>query len=140
MRIALTAAETWHLVLATTHTHGGVKAVEPAASFFEDGERGWARGILGAVLNCIFAQLRVPSTEGLRVLADGPLVNTPAVRQHIVDNRVSHISKLSSRGQQDGKILIQQALARQAREGLITRGAGEYAAEGPETLDRALAG
>jgi len=139
MRAAFNAAETGHLVLATLHTINAPKTVDRVTSFFQEEEQHWARAVLSTVLNAVLSQALIRTRSGTLTLACELLVNTPAVRQHILENKVAQIQNLMFTGRQDGQVLMQQSLARKVREGLITREDAAFACEDPALLDKELA-
>jgi twitching motility protein PilT len=115
------------------------KTVDRVTSFFQEDEQNWARTVLSTVLNAVLSQALIRTRNGTLTLAYELLVNTPAVRQQILDNKVSQIQNLMFTGRQDGQVLMQQSLARKVREGLITREDAAFACEDPAVLDKELA-
>src|SRR6185436_12446845 len=81
--LAMTAAETGHLVLATVHTPGTVQTVDRMLDAFPADERIEARSRLAASLQGVLSQVLVPKTGGGRVAAIEVLVVTEAVRSCI---------------------------------------------------------
>jgi len=123
VRLALAAAETGHLVLATLHTRGAASAVDRLIGCFPPGERELARGSLAASLAAVVCQRLLPRAGGGRVAAHEVLVATPAVRNLIRESRLSQLESVMQTGQDSGMQTFAQALARLRQESLLNPGA-----------------
>ena len=122
IRLALTAAETGHLVLATLHTATAAQAVERIVDVFPGSERELARTLLADVLRAVVAQELLPRKDGQgRVAAHEVLVGTPAVRNLIREQKTAQLISAMQTGQQQGMQTMAQSLERLAREGLIAQ-------------------
>lgn len=120
IRLALTAAETGHLVLATLHTATAAQAVERIVDVFPGSERDLARTLLADVLRAVVAQALLPRKDGLgRVAAHEVLVGTPAVRNLIREHKSAQLLSAMQTGQQQGMQTMAQSLERLTRVGLI---------------------
>lgn len=121
MRLALTAAETGHLVLATLHTATAAQAVERIVDVFPGSERDLARTLLADVLRAVVAQQLLPRKDGQgRVAAHEVLVGTPAVRNLIREQKGAQLLSAMQTGQQQGMQTMAQSLELLARAGLIS--------------------
>ena len=122
IRLALTAAETGHLVLATLHTATAAQAVERIVDVFPGSERELARTLLADVLRAVIAQELLPRKDGQgRVAAHEVLVGTPAVRNLIREQKTAQLVSAMQTGQQQGMQTMAQSLERLAREGFIAQ-------------------
>ena len=120
IRLALTAAETGHLVLATLHTATAAQAVERIVDVFPGAERDLARTLLADVLRAVVAQALLPCLNGQgRVAAHEVLVGTPAVRNLIREQKGAQLLSAMQTGQQFGMQTMAQSLAQLAGSGLI---------------------
>ena len=121
IRLALTAAETGHLVLATLQTATAPQAIERIVDVFPGEERDLARTLLADVLRAVVAQQLVARSSGNgRVGAHEILVGTPAVRNLIRENKTAQLVSTMQTGQQQGMQTMAQSLERLAQEGLIS--------------------
>lgn len=115
IRLALTAAETGHLVLATLHTASAPQAIERILDVFPGEERDLARTLLADVLRAVVAQQLVVRSDGearSRVAAHEILVATPAVRNLIRENKTAQLVSAMQTGQQFGMQTMAQSLER----------------------------
>ena len=124
IRLALTAAETGHLVLATLHTATAAQAVERIVDVFPGSERDLARTLLTDVLRAVVAQELLPRKDGQgRIAAHEVLVGTPAVRNLIREHKTAQLVSAMQTGQQQGMQTMAQSLEWLARDGLIIQSA-----------------
>ncbi|HJN76641.1 MAG TPA: type IV pilus twitching motility protein PilT [Myxococcota bacterium] len=121
MEIAMTAAETGHLVLGTLHTINAPEAIQRIVNFFEPHHQQSIRQMLGAVLVAIISQRLVPRKGGGRVAAVEIMRNAGAVGECIVDaTRVREIPDLLAKGtSQYGSQSFDQSLFWHYQDGLI---------------------
>ena len=91
IRLALTAAETGHLVLATLHTSSAAKSVYRIIDVFPAGEKELVRSILSESLQAIVSQVLLPKIGGGRVVAYELMICTPAIRNLIREDKVPQI-------------------------------------------------
>jgi len=120
--LAITAAETGHLVLATLHTPDAVRTIGRVLDVFPAKEQPQIRAMLSESLRGIVSQLLVPGADGRSmVLATEILVNTQAIGHLIREEKVHQIRGLMQTGKQYGMTLMEESLVRLAKEGRITR-------------------
>ncbi|WNJ80226.1 type IV pilus twitching motility protein PilT [Cedecea neteri] len=117
--LALTAAETGHLVLATLHTRGAAQAVERLVDVFPAQEKSLIQTQLAGSLKAVLAQKLVPATDGGRVALYELLVNTPAVANLIREGKTHQLPGVLQTGQQHGMQSFAQSEAQRLREGNI---------------------
>jgi twitching motility protein PilT len=91
IRLALTAAETGHLVLATLHTASACKALDRLIDVFPGNEKEMVRSMLSESLQAVIAQKLCPRAEGGRSALFEILIATPAIRHLIRENKPAQI-------------------------------------------------
>jgi twitching motility protein PilT len=120
IRLALTAAETGHLVLATLHTATAPQAIERIVDVFPGEERDLARTLLADVLRAVVAQQLIARSDGQgRVAAHEILVGTPAVRNLIRESKTAQLISAMQTGQPQGMQTMAQSVEQLVRMGLI---------------------
>ncbi len=119
--MALTAAETGHLVLATLHTSSAAQTVNRIIDVFPSDQQAQVRVQLAESLIGVVAQLLLPSADGKgRVPAVEVLVATPAVRNLIRETKVHQIPSAIQTGAKDGMQSLDQHLRELVKKGRIT--------------------
>ncbi|HFH2625552.1 TPA: PilT/PilU family type 4a pilus ATPase [Escherichia coli] len=119
IRLALTAAETGHLVLATLHTRGAAQSVERLVDSFPAQEKDPVRNQLAGSLRAVLSQkLEVDKQEG-RVALFELLINTPAVGNLIREGKTHQLPHVIQTGQQVGMITFQQSYQHRVGEGRL---------------------
>ncbi len=119
IHIALTMAETGHLVFATLHTNDTAQALDRIIDVFPDDRRDQIRVQLAASLNAVLAQRLIPRPGYGMVAAFEVLVATPAVRNILREGKTNQLRNAMTTGQQDGMMTLEASMARLIREGLI---------------------
>jgi twitching motility protein PilT len=128
IELALTAAETGHLVLATLHTVSAWKTVDRVVSVFPSGQQEQIRTQLAGSLEGIVAQVLLPRADKPgRVAAHEICVATPAVKALIRDGKVHQIQTAIQTGTKQGMQTLSGTIARLAMEGKVTRQVAEQA-------------
>ncbi|MEI2629467.1 type IV pilus twitching motility protein PilT [Erwinia aphidicola] len=118
IQLALTAAETGHLVLATLHTRGAAQAVERLVDVFPGSEKNLVRSQLAGSLQAVIAQRLVAAQQG-RVALFEVLVNSPAVANLIREGKTHQLPALLQTGSQLGMQTFEQSMAERQRRGLL---------------------
>lgn len=140
--LALTAAETGHLVFATLHANSASKTVDRLIDVFPTGDKEMVRAMLASSLEGVVAQTLLPKADGSgRVGAFEILVGTNAVRNLIRENQVPQIYSMMQTGSRYGMITMQETLNNLIKSGDITpEAAREVLAEaGDEGHGKAVA-
>ncbi len=120
--LAITAAETGHLVLATLHTGSAARTLDRILDVFPTEQREQIRIMVGESLRGIISQQLVPRADGTgRELALELLVNTPAVSSIIRDGKTFMLPGVMQTGKNVGMIMMDDALAKLYRDGIITQ-------------------
>ena len=120
IRLALTAAETGHLVLATLHTSSGVKSLDRVGDGFAPEEKSLVRGLLAESLQAVVSQVLVPRTGGGRVAAHEILMATPAVRTLIREGKTAQLYSSMQTGAGQGMQTLDSCLQGLLRRGVIS--------------------
>jgi len=118
--IALTAAETGHLVLATLHTQSAAQAVDRIIDVFPPHQQQQIRTQLSSTLHGVVSQQLVPTTDGSRVAAAEVLIGTTATRSLIRDGKTYQIPSVMQSGSAHGMQTMDQSLASLVRAGRVT--------------------
>jgi twitching motility protein PilT len=119
IRMALTIAETGHLVLATLHTNDTSQAVDRIVDVFPGEQQQQIRVQLAASLQAIIYQQLVPMTGGGLVAAFEVLVATHAVRNLIRENRTGQLRNVIATSRDDGMQTLETSLSELVAEGLV---------------------
>ena len=121
IRLALTAAETGHLVLATLHTSSAAKTIDRIIDVFPAAEKEMVRSMLSESMRSVISQSLLKKIGGGRLAAWEIMVATPAIRNLIRENKVAQMYSSIQTGQADGMQTMDQALKRLLDRGMITK-------------------
>jgi len=120
--IALTAAETGHLVLSTLHTIGAAKTIDRIIDVFPPHQQQQVRFQLSTVLEGVISQQLIPRKDGTgRVAAVEVMVVTPAIRNLIREGKTYQITNVIQTGARLGMKTMDQALLELYSKGVISR-------------------
>ncbi len=140
MAIAVSAAETGHLVLSTMHATDVASAISRIADSFPTERQNTIRQELAMAISAILTQTLLPSHKGGRVPAAEMLIIGYGARQHIRRNALQHLHQEITMTKGKGSITFEESLARLVREGHLERDeALEYATH-PDDLKSLLRG
>ena len=135
IRLALTAAETGHLVLATLHSSSAAQSVGRLIDVFPAGDKDMARAMLSESLQAVIAQTLCKRLDGQgRVAALEIMLGTPAIRHLIRENKVAQMVSMMQSGLSQGMQTLDQDLSRLWRSGLISAEEARRHARYPENL------
>ena len=124
--LALTAAETGHLVLATLHTNSATKTVDRIIDVFPDAQQSQIRVMLSESLRGVIAQTLVRRSDGSgRVPCVEVLVNVPAVANLIREGKTYQVHSTMQTGQALGMITFEASVNDLVRKGIIKRVEGQ---------------
>ena len=113
IRLALTAAETGHLVFGTLHTSSAAKTIDRIIDVFPAAEKDMVRAMLSESLRAVIAQTLLKTrTAGGRVAAHEIMIGTPAIRNLIRENKVAQMYSAIQTGQALGMQTLDQCLRR----------------------------
>ena len=134
IRLALTAAETGHLVFGTLHTSSAAKTIDRIVDVFPAAEKDMVRAMLSESLRAVISQTLLKKRGGGRVAAHEVMVGTPAIRNLIRENRIAQMYSAIQTGQQFGMRTLDQTLAALVREGVVSGEAARQAAVNKDAL------
>jgi twitching motility protein PilT len=138
--LAMTAAETGHLVLASLHSRGAASAIERIVDAYSEGRRDQVRVQLAESLRAVIGQRLVVRARGVgRVPAIEVLRVNHAVGALIREGRTAQIASAIQSGRREGMISLERCLADRVRAGDITLEAAKATANDPESLTTYLA-
>jgi twitching motility protein PilT len=121
IRLALTAAETGHLVLGTLHTQGAAKTVDRIVDVFPAEEKDMVRSMLAESLHAVISQVLCKRKDGSgRVAAYEVMVGTPAVRNLIREGKVAQLYSVMQTGRALGMQTLDQSLVACVQQGRIS--------------------
>ena len=133
--LALTAAETGHLVLATLHTNNAIRTVNRLLGAFPPEQQNQIRTMVSESLRAIVSQRLIPRADGKgRALALEILVVNKAVGNLIRENKTFQIRSSMQTGQSLGMVLLDDSLRELVKSGIITREEAMKNAEEPAKL------
>ena len=134
--LALTAAETGHLVFGTLHTTGAAKTVDRIVDVFPAGEKEMVRSMLSESLRAVISQTLLKTKDGSgRVAAHEIMLSTPAVRNLIRENKIAQIGSVMQTGQQYGMQTLDQCLQNLVRRNQISLDVARSKASNPDLIN-----
>jgi len=121
IRLALTAAETGHLVFGTLHTSSAAKTIDRIVDVFPAAEKEMIRSMLSESLQAVISQALVKKAGGGRTAAWEIMVGTPAIRNLIREAKVAQMYSAIQTGRKDGMQTLDQHLQELVEKGVVTR-------------------
>ena len=121
IRLALTAAETGHLVFATLHTSSAAKTIDRMIDVFPAGEKAMVRSMLSESLRAVVAQTLLKRIGGGRMAAWEIMVGTPAIRNLIREDKVAQMYSAIQTGQAHGMQTLDQNLKELVAKGYVSK-------------------
>ena len=135
--LALTAAETGHLVLSTLHTSSAVKTIDRIIDIFPSGQKGQIRSMLSESLEAVIAQKLLPTKDGKgRAPACEVMIANTAVRNLIREDRIYQIPSIIQSGGVEGMQSLDQDLQRLLSQGKIERKLAQGIADNPKLFSQ----
>ena len=121
IQLALTAAETGHLVMGTLHTSSAAKTVDRIIDVFPADDKEMVRAMLSVSLEAVVAQMLVKrkDTKG-RVAAHEIMLGTPAIRNLIREAKIPQISSMIQMGSKIGMVTMRDSLNKHYESGTIS--------------------
>jgi len=120
IRLALTAAETGHLVFGTLHTTSAAKTIDRIIDVFPSAEKDMIRSMLSESLQAVISQTLLKKVGGGRIAAHEIMVGTPAIRNLIREAKVAQMYSAIQTGRRDGMQTLDQNLKELVDAGKIT--------------------
>ena len=122
IRLAMTAAETGHLVFGTLHTSSAAKTIDRVIDVFPADEKEMMRAMLSESLRAVISQTLLKTKDGTsRVAAHEIMVGTPAIRNLIRENKVAQMYSAIQTGAQLGMQTLDQNLTDLVRRNVISK-------------------
>ena len=135
IRLAMTAAETGHLVFGTLHTSSAAKTIDRIVDVFPPEEKEMVRAMLSESLVAVISQTLLKTIDGQgRVAAHEIMIGTPAIRNLIRENKVAQMYSAIQTGQQYGMQTLDQSLMDLVRRNLVTPAEARAKAKIPENF------
>ena len=138
INIAMTAAETGHLLFSTLHTLGAANTIDRIIDVFPANQQRQIAVQLSMVLTAIISQQLVPGTDGSVVLATEIMTVTPAIRNMIRDSKIPQIEGIVYSSAKEDMISMDQSLLQLFQKGRITKETALRYSTNPEMLERRL--
>lgn len=121
IRLALTAAETGHLVFGTLHTSSAAKTIDRIIDVFPAAEKEMVRSMLSESLRAVISQTLLKRVGGGRIAAHEIMLGTPAIRNLIRENKVPQMYSAIQTGQSMGMQTLDQCLQDLVRKSLVNK-------------------
>ncbi len=134
IRLALTAAETGHLVFGTLHTTSAAKTVDRVVDVFPAEEKEMVRAMLSESLQAVVSQTLLKKNGGGRVAAHEIMIGTPAIRNLIRENKVAQMYSAIQTGAGYGMQTLDQCLRNLVQKGLVAINVARDYAKNPDSL------
>ena len=129
IRLALTAAETGHLVFGTLHTSSAAKTVDRVVDVFPAAEKEMVRAMLSESLRAVISQTLLKTKDGTgRVAAHEIMIGTPAIRNLIRENKIAQMYSAIQTGQNFGMQTLDQNLIDLVRRNVVSSAEARFRA------------
>ena len=136
--IAMTAAETGHMLFSTLHTIGAANTIDRIIDVFPANQQRQVAVQLSMVLSAVVSQQLLPAVDGGVVPAFEIMTVNPAIRNMIRDNKIPQIEGLLYSSSKEDMISMDSSILKLYQEGRITRETALLYATNPEMLERKL--
>jgi twitching motility protein PilT len=134
IRLALTAAETGHLVFGTLHTTSAAKTIDRVIDVFPAEEKDMVRSMLSESLQAVISQTLLKRANGGRVAAHEIMIGTPAIRNLIREDKVAQMYSAIQTGSAVGMSTLDQCLQGLVQKRVITREVAREKAKIPDNF------
>jgi len=134
IRLALTAAETGHLVFGTLHTTSAAKTIDRIVDVFPSAEKDMVRTMLSESLQAVISQALIKKVGGGRVAAHEIMLGTPAIRNLIREAKVAQMYSAIQTGMSHGMQTLDQSLSNLVNRGQISRQDAELKGSGKASI------
>lgn len=140
IQVAMTAAETGHLVFSTLHTVGASKTIDRIVDSFESGKQNQIAAQLATVLQGIVSQILIPKLDGSgRALACEVMFTTPAIRNLIREKKPHQIASVMQTSQNMDMRSLDNELIKLYRSHVISKDYAFSKAQNSEYIERSIA-
>ena len=134
IRLALTAAETGHLVFATLHTSSAAKTVDRIVDVVPAGEKDMVRSMRSDSLRAVISQTLLKKNGGGRIAAHEIMIGTAAIRNLIREGKIAQMYSAIQTGNAVGMQTLDQCLQNLLAKGLVSREEARYKAQNKEAF------
>jgi twitching motility protein PilT len=134
IRLALTAAETGHLVFGTLHTSSAAKTIDRIVDVFPAAEKEMVRAMLSESLRAVISQSLMKKIGGGRVAAHEIMIGTPAIRNLIREGKIAQMYSAIQTGQSLGMQTLDQCLQEMVAKGMVSREEARFKAQNKESI------
>ena len=134
IRLALTAAETGHLVFGTLHTTSAAKTIDRIVDVFPAEEKSMVRSMLSESLQAVISQTLLKKIGGGRVAAHEIMLGTPAIRNLIREDKVAQMYSAIQTGGSIGMQTLDSCLSSLVSSGKVSRDSAREKAKSPENF------
>jgi twitching motility protein PilT len=134
IRLALTAAETGHLVFGTLHTTSAAKTIDRIIDVFPAEEKDMVRSMLSESLNAVISQTLMKKVNGGRVAAHEIMIGTPAIRNLIREGKVAQMYSAIQTSAGVGMQTLDQCLLELVQKRIVSRDIAKEKAKIPENF------
>jgi len=134
IRLALSAAETGHLVFGTLHTSSAAKTIDRIVDVFPAAEKSMVRSMLSESLKAVISQTLMKKIGGGRVAAHEIMIGTPAIRNLIREDKVAQMYSAIQTGQNVGMQTLDQNLKGLLAQGVVSKDEAQRKAAHPDAL------
>ncbi|MDR2875837.1 MAG: type IV pilus twitching motility protein PilT [Methylobacillus sp.] len=135
IRLALTAAETGHLVFATLHTSSAAKTIDRVVDVFPAAEKDMVRSMLSESLRAVISQTLLKTKDGNgRVAAHEIMLGTAAIRNLIRENKIAQMYSAIQTGQSLGMQTLDQSLVELIKRNIISKEAARVIATSKDEI------
>ncbi len=134
IRLALSAAETGHLVFGTLHTSSAAKTIDRIVDVFPAAEKAMVRSMLSESLKAVISQTLLKKIGGGRVAAHEIMIGTPAIRNLIREDKIAQMYSAIQTGQNVGMQTLDQNLKGLLAQGVVSKDEAQKKAAHPDQL------
>jgi len=134
IRLALTAAETGHLVFGTLHTSSAAKTIDRVVDVFPAAEKEMVRSMLSESLRSVISQTLLKRIGGGRIAAHEIMIGTPAIRNLIREGKIAQMYSAIQTGQAAGMQTLDQNLQELLTKGVISKEEARFKAANKENF------
>ena len=134
IRLALTAAETGHLVFGTLHTTSAAKTIDRIVDVFPAAEKGMVRSMLSESLQAVVSQTLLKKVGGGRVAAHEIMIGTSAIRNLIREDKIAQMYSAIQTGASIGMQTLDQCLKELVAKGLVDRNEARSKAKAGDSI------
>ncbi len=134
IRLALSAAETGHLVFGTLHTSSAAKTIDRIVDVFPAAEKAMVRSMLSESLKAVISQTLMKKIGGGRIAAHEIMIGTPAIRNLIREDKVAQMYSAIQTGQNHGMQTLDQNLKTLLASGAVAKDEAQRKAAQPDQL------